>query len=41
MAQVIHARFRRGQADVWLTISGWIWVAYTAGLVVVFVTITA
>jgi hypothetical protein len=40
MAEATHRRFPR-KADLWQTIAGWIWVAYTAGLVVALVAIAA
>ena len=34
MAQIIasDARFRAAKPDIWLTISGWIWLAYVVGI---------
>jgi hypothetical protein len=31
MAQILHAK-PRSKPDVWLTISGWIWLAYATAL---------
>jgi CHASE2 domain-containing sensor protein len=33
MPQIVHAKFRP-RPDIWLTISGWIWLAYAAALLV-------
>ncbi|HEY7241028.1 MAG TPA: hypothetical protein VH600_17785 [Burkholderiales bacterium] len=32
MAQVAYAKFRAAKLDIWLTISGWIWLAYAVGV---------
>ena len=32
MGQTAHVRFRPEKRDLWLTISGWIWVAYAIAL---------
>jgi len=32
MAQVASAKFRAAKPDIWLTISGWIWLAYAVGI---------
>ena len=31
MAQVANFKFRAAKPDIWLTISGWIWLAYVVG----------
>jgi len=37
MAQTARAKFRPAKADVWLTVAGWIWLAYAAGLLALLV----
>ena len=32
MAQTAHVKFRPAKPDFWLTISGWIWLAYAIGV---------
>jgi hypothetical protein len=32
MAQTAYAQSRSAKPDIWLTISGWIWVAYAAAM---------
>lgn len=32
MAHVVYVRFRPAKPDIWLTVSGWIWVAYAVGV---------
>ena len=38
MAHVVvsAAKFRSAKPDIWLTISGWIWLAYAVGIVALF-----
>jgi hypothetical protein len=40
MAQILQAKFRL-KPDLWLTISGWIWLAYAAALLVLLTATTA
>jgi hypothetical protein len=40
MAQLLYGPFGRPKADVWLTISGWIWVLYIVGLVLAVVSLS-
>ena len=40
MAQILHAKLRP-KRDIWLTISGWIWLAYAAALLVLVTAATA
>jgi hypothetical protein len=37
MARIAQAKFRPARADVWLTIAGWIWVAYALGVLALLV----
>jgi hypothetical protein len=30
------AKFRNAKPDIWLTISGWIWLAYAVGMLALF-----
>ena len=32
MAQTAYARSHSAKPDIWLTISGWIWLAYAVGI---------
>jgi hypothetical protein len=32
MAPIVHLKFRPAKPDIWLTVSGWIWLAYAAAL---------
>lgn len=32
MARVVQARYGSRKPDIWLTVSGWIWLGYAAGL---------
>jgi hypothetical protein len=32
MAQTVYAQSRSAKPDIWLTISGWIWLAYAAAM---------
>jgi hypothetical protein len=35
MPRIVHAKFRP-RPDIWLTISGWIWLTYATALLVLF-----
>jgi hypothetical protein len=32
MAQTVYAKSRYAKPDIWLTISGWLWLAYAAAV---------
>jgi hypothetical protein len=32
MAQTVYAQSRSAKPDIWLTVSGWIWLAYAAAV---------
>ncbi|HEY1288930.1 MAG TPA: hypothetical protein VGF58_11445 [Burkholderiales bacterium] len=36
MAHVVASAVRNAKPDIWLTISGWIWLAYAVGLLALF-----
>jgi hypothetical protein len=38
MAQSVDLKFRPAKPDIWLTISGWIWLAYAVGLLALLTT---
>jgi len=38
MAQSVDLKFRSAKPDIWLTISGWIWLAYAVGLLALLTT---
>ena len=41
MAQNAHLKFRSAKPDLWLTISGWIWLAYAIGVLALLTAATA
>ena len=41
MARIVHVKFRHTKADVWLTVSGWIWLAYAAGVLALLTAVAA
>ena len=41
MAQSFHAQSRCAKPDIWLTISGWIWLAYAAAMLAVLTALAA
>jgi hypothetical protein len=41
MAQSVYANSRSAKPDIWLTISGWIWLAYAAAVLVVLTAVAA
>jgi hypothetical protein len=38
MAHTAQVKFRAAKPDIWLTISGWIWLAYAVGLLALLTT---
>ena len=34
MAQVVYVKLRPAKPDIWLTVSGWLWLAYAAAVLV-------
>jgi len=41
MARIFSAPFHGGRPDTWLTIAGWIWVAYTVAVLGAIVSLVA
>jgi hypothetical protein len=41
MAQTAYAKSRSAKPDIWLTISGWIWLAYAAAVLAVLTAVAA
>jgi hypothetical protein len=41
MAETTYAKPRCAKPDIWLTISGWIWLAYAAAVLVVLTAVAA
>jgi len=39
MARIVHVKFAR--ADVWLTIAGWMWLAYALGVLTLLARVAA
>jgi len=37
MAPIAQAKFRPARADVWLTMAGWLWLAYGVGVLALLV----
>jgi hypothetical protein len=41
MAQTAYARSHSAKPDIWLTISGWIWLAYAAAVLALLTAVAA
>lgn len=41
MAHTLYAKSRAAKPDIWLTISGWIWLAYAVAMLAVLATVAA
>lgn len=41
MAQTAYVKFRPAKPDIWLTIAGWIWLAYAVGVLALLAAATA
>jgi hypothetical protein len=41
MAHTLYAKSRAPKPDIWLTISGWMWLAYAAAVLALLTTVAA